>query len=289
MRDPKGYLPAIGGAEDRGIEEKQKDTLIEFKENGILKALVTLIAKHDTPKIEVISTASSLPEELAKEYKGAFKKLECLEVGHLNIQSREEAEDPKVLARLAKANCVFFTGGDQAKLCSILGGTQLFDAIKSRYEDERFFIAGTSAGAAAMSHTIITGGDPAKGYNKRQVDFGIGFGFIPEAIIDTHFDERGRLARLLQAIAAQPGIIGIGLGEDTGVIVEKGHMLTAIGSGTVVIVEGSKLSHNNYHELEDNAPITLGSVTLHTLSYADKFDLKTKELKAVGFKEYEKR
>ena len=129
---PKGFLIAIGGAEDKGIEEK-KETIVHFHKNGTLKSLLELISKYDLPRIEIISTASPVPEEQAKTYKAAFKKLDCLNVGHLNIRSRAHAENKNVLTRLQKANCVFFTGGDQSKLCSILSGTPFLDIIKSRY------------------------------------------------------------------------------------------------------------------------------------------------------------
>jgi cyanophycinase len=289
MSQVKGYLVAIGGAEDRGQNSNNgKDTILEFTQNGILKTLVELIARKEDPKIEVVTTASSVPDDLAGQYKSAFQKLECLSVGHLKIQSREEADSKKTLERLEKANCIFFSGGDQLKLCSTLGGTQFLKMIKERYEKDRFIIAGTSAGAAAMSSTIISGGQASKGYLKGQVKFSLGFGFIRDVIIDTHFDERGRLARLLQAIAGQPGTLGIGLSEDTGGILEKGYILRAIGSGSVVIVDGSQLTYNNLTELEDNAPITLGNVVLHTLSNSDQFDLQSRELRPVKFEAYEK-
>jgi cyanophycinase len=286
MNNPKGYLVAIGGAEDKGNKKKQKESIINFQENGTLQSLVQLIAKHHTPRIEVVSTASSIPTQLAAEYMSAFKRLGCTYVGHLNIQSRDQANNNNVLSRLRSANCVFFTGGDQSKLCTILSGTSFIDILKYRYAHEPFFIAGSSAGAAAMSHTIIAGGNAAKGYKKGHVNLSIGFGFMPEAIIDTHFDKRGRLARLLQAIANEPEMTGIGLSEDTGIIVENGHTLKAIGSGTIVIVEGSKLSYNNLQQLHNNAPFTLGHVVLHTLSNSDTYDTNTRELKPASFKEY---
>jgi cyanophycinase len=288
MNYPKGYLIAIGGGEDKGLINGERQKIVRFEENGILKTLVDLIEKVDTPKIALVTTASSLPDEKAKQYKAAFRKLACKDVEHLKINTREEADDAKIISRLHDVNCVFFTGGDQTKLCSTLGGTNFVSLLKQRYNEEPFFIAGSSAGAAAMSNTIISSGDPTKGYRKGQVKFSIGFGFISDAIIDTHFDERGRLARLLQAIAYQPGINGIGLGEDTGVVVQKGHILKVIGSGTAVILSGNKLTYNNLHELQDGAPITLENVMLHTLSNSDIFDLQTKELKPVMFKAYEK-
>jgi cyanophycinase len=288
MTYPKGFLVAIGGAEDKGKLQDVKDTIVHFDKNGILKSLVDLICKHDTPKIAVITTASSYPDEEAKEYKAAFRKLHDLSIDVLEIQTREQADNEKNLSALEKVNCIFFTGGNQERLCSVLGGTKFFEVMRERYFNERFFIAGTSAGASAMSHTIITDGDPVEGYRKGKIHLSIGFELVSKIILDTHFDERGRLARLLQAIATQPGILGVGLGEDTGIIIEKGHILKVIGSAVVVIIQGDKLTYNNLPILEDNAPITLGNVILHTLTHSDKFDTETNTLYPVEFKEFDK-
>jgi cyanophycinase len=156
MVHPKGYLIAIGGAEDKGTdEEKERQNSLDFFKEGILKQIVELAGKKEEPKIEVVTTASSIPDEVAQVYKKAFRKLGCVEIGHLKITNREQAESKKVLERLSNCNCVLFSGGDQLRLCSILGGTYFSDIVLERYYDEHFIIAGTSAGAAAMSSTMI--------------------------------------------------------------------------------------------------------------------------------------
>src|SRR5688572_30607188 len=239
MQYPKGYLIAIGGAEDKGSElERERQNSLDFFKQGILNHIVELAGKKTDPKIEVITTASSIPDEVAQVYKKAFRKLGCIEIGHLKITKREDADSKKVLERLEKCNCILFSGGDQLRLCSVLGGTEFTDILHERFEKEHFVIAGTSAGAAAMSNSMICGGDETKAYLKGKVELSIGLGFLQEVIIDTHFDARGRFGRLVQAIAAQPGAVGIGLDEDTGVIIEKGTKMRARGSSSVVVVDG---------------------------------------------------
>jgi cyanophycinase len=289
MQHPKGYLIAIGGAEDKGtVEEKERQNSLDFFKEGILQQIVDLAGKKLEPKIEVITTASSIPDEVAQVYKKAFKKLGCVDIGHLKILTREEADNKKTLERLEKCNCLLFSGGDQLRLCSILGGTEFMDIARERYNSEHFVIAGTSAGAAALGNTMIAGGDEAKAYLKGKVELSIGLGFLQEAIIDTHFDARGRFGRLVQAIAAQPGAIGIGLDEDTGVIIEKGRRLKAIGSSSVVIVDGSSISHNNIADIKYEMPISVANLQVSIMTNSDIYNLDTREFIGVKFSLHER-
>jgi cyanophycinase len=214
-------------------------------------------------------------------YKKAFRKLGCIEIGHMKITRREDADSKKILERLEKCNCILFSGGDQLRLCSLLGGTEFLDIMRERYASEHFVIAGTSAGAAAMSNTMICGGDETKAYLKGKVELSIGFGFLQEAIIDTHFDARGRFGRLVQAIAAQPGAVGIGLDEDTGVIIEKGTKMRAIGSSSVVVVDGTSISHNNIADIRGGMPISVANLVVHIMTHSDVFDINTREFTGV--------
>jgi cyanophycinase len=283
MQYPKGFLIAVGGAEDKGTEEeKERQNSLDFFKQGILNEIVKLSGKKVDPKIEVVTTASSIPDEVAQIYKKAFRKLGCIEIGHLKIAKREDADTRKTLDRLEKCNCILFSGGDQLRLCSVLGGTTFIDVIRERYETENFVIAGTSAGAAAMSDTMICGGDETKAYLKGKVELSIGFGFLKEAIIDTHFDARGRFGRLVQAIAAQPGAVGIGLDEDTGVIIEKGTKMRAIGSSSVVIVDGTTISHNNIADIRSGMPISVAKLAVHIMTHSDVFDINSREFTGVS-------
>lgn len=274
---PKGFLIAVGGAEDKGEEAKVRKNRLDFFSEGILKQIVELASKKTHPKIELITTASSIPDEIALVYKKAFKKLGCDEVGHLRLRTREEADNKKVLERLAKCNCILFSGGDQLRLCSALGGTHFIKIVEDRYYDEHFVIAGTSAGAAAMSNTMICGGNENRAFMKGEVELNIGFGLLQNVIIDTHFDARGRFGRLVQAIAAQPGAIGIGLDEDTAIIVEKGSRIRAIGASSVVVVDGSHVQHNNIASIKNGMPLSISNISVHAMSHSDMFDLTTRE------------
>src|SRR5690349_13770844 len=149
MNHPKGILIAIGGAEEKGLSEDMDPIKHpNFFKEGILRKILDLAGKKEEPKIEIVTTASSIPDEVGRTYKKAFKKLGGIEVGHLKITSRDDAENKKTLERLETCNCIFFSGGDQLRLCSVLGGTRFLSLLKERYQHEYFVIAGTSAGAA---------------------------------------------------------------------------------------------------------------------------------------------
>ena len=278
MTYPKGHLIAVGGAEDKGTDlEKgivQRDRL-NFFELGILKNITNLIV-GDNPCVEVVTTASSIPDEVAENYMDAFRKLGINNVGHLRIRNREDAAMPEYLERLKACNCIMFSGGNQLRLSSIFGGTKFLDALKKRYNDEEFVIGGTSAGAMAMSNTMIYEGSAALAHLKGEVKITTGLGFLQNVIIDTHFDKRGRFNRLAQAVAAQPGAIGIGLGEDTGVVVSEGHSLKAIGSGSVIIIDGQNIEYNNIADIKFGAPISVENIIVHIMSKGDIYNLETR-------------
>ncbi len=279
MAYPQGHLVAVGGAEDKGTDLEKgivQRNRLNFFELGILKNIVSLI-KDTEPRVEVVTTASSIPDEVAQNYKDAFEKLGCLNVGHMRICNREDASLPENIERLKACNCIMFSGGNQLRLSSIFGGTEFLDILKNRYHDERFLIAGTSAGAMAMGNTMIYEGSAAIAHLKGEVKITTGLGFISNVIIDTHFDKRGRFNRLAQAVAAQPGAIGIGLGEDTGVIVTEGHDLRAIGSGSVVIIDGKNIDYNNIADINFGKPISVENIVVHLMSQGDCYNLQTRK------------
>lgn len=286
MEYPKGCLVSIGGAEDKGdIKDEEKENSLDFLENGILKNVMGL-TKKDQPTIEVITTATSYPFDTFRNYKDAFTQLGCVNIGHLDVRERVSANDSQILERVKKCDAVMISGGDQSKLSAILGGTGLLNLIKERYQQEAFIIAGTSAGAASMSSTMMSGGSTEKAYFKGEISLSAGFGFISDVIIDTHFDARGRFARLAQAVAAQPGIIGIGLSEDTGVIIEHGALLKVIGSSSVTIIDGSEAEHNNIADVKKGAPISIGKLGVYVLANSDLFDLKTRQFTPIPFEDH---
>jgi cyanophycinase len=287
MNQFKGYLVSIGGAEDKSEQQSEdKESSLDFLDNGILKNVVELMQGKE-PSIEVITTATAYPDESFRNYKAAFEQLGCAHVGHLDLRDRDAANEEAVLERVRNCNGVMFSGGDQARLSALLGGSLLWRTLKQRYQCEHFVIAGTSAGAAAMSTTMINGGSAERANLKGEIDLSIGFGFISDVIIDTHFDARGRFARLVQAVAAQPGLLGIGLGEDTGVVVEKGSLLRAIGSSSVTIIDGTKAQYNNIADIKPGAPISIGMLGVYQLAHSDQFDLAKRQFIPMRFAEHQ--
>ena len=279
MTYPLGHLVAVGGAEDKGTDLEKgilERNRLNFFELGILKTIVSLIGEIG-PHVEVITTASSIPDEVAQNYKDAFEKLGCMSVGHMRIRNREDAALPEYKQRLSACNCIMFSGGNQLRLSSIFGGTDFLDLLKQRYQEGNFLIAGTSAGAMAMSNTMIYEGNAAIANLKGEVKITTGLGLLQNVIIDTHFDKRGRFNRLAQAVAAQPGAIGIGLGEDTGVIVSEGHVLKAIGSGSVVIIDGRNIEYNNIADIDFGKPISVENIIVHIMSKGDEYNLETRK------------
>jgi cyanophycinase len=279
MDIPKGKLIAIGGAEDKGTEKEygfiQKNNL-HFFALGILKRIIDE-SKGTDSHIEVITTASSIPDEVGENYINAFGKLGCLKIGVIHIKSREDALIPEYSERISKADGVMFTGGNQLRLSMIFGGTNFLKIIHKRYqEEEHFVVAGTSAGAMAMSNTMIYHGNATTAHLKGEVKITTGLGFIKDVIIDSHFEKRGRFGRLAQAVASNPSCIGIGLGEDTGVIVTGGDHMETIGSGPVVIVDGHNIRHSNIADVPEGSPIAIENLAVHVLINGNTFLLSGK-------------
>lgn len=273
-------MVSVGGAEDKGTDlEKgtQQQNNLRFFELGILRSIISLIGEGTDPKVEVITTASSIPDEVAENYINAFNKLGSNNVGHMRIRNREDASKPEYIERLKACNCVMFSGGNQLRISSLFGGTTFLDILKERYYDEHFVIAGTSAGAMAMSNTMIYEGVASQAHLKGEVKITTGLGLMQNVIIDSHFDKRGRFNRLAQAVAANPGAIGIGLGEDTGVIVTEGFHLKAIGSGSVVIIDGKNIDYNNIADIGVGQPISVENIIVHIMSKGDVYNLHTRK------------
>ena len=266
MNNPKGKLVAIGGAEDKGTDleagEIQRNNL-NFFELGILKRIVEETGGVDS-HIEVITTASMIPYEVGDNYLDAFGKIGCTKVGLMHIRNRVDAANKDFLTRIQHCKAVMFSGGNQMRLTSTFGGTKLLEIIMNRYENEAdFLVAGTSAGAMAMSNTMIYEGNASKAHLKGEVKITTGLAFMDDVIFDSHFEKRGRFGRLAQAIAANPSCIGIGLGEDTGMLITDGNVMEAIGSGLVMILDGHDIIHCNIADIPDGNPISLENLKVH--------------------------
>ncbi len=282
MEIPKGKLIAVGGAEDKGTMP-EKDFIqmnnLNFFELGILKRFVEEVGKPD-PIIEVITTASSIPEEVGENYLQAFGKMGCTRVGVIHIKNREDAQNPDYIERIKNCEGIMFSGGNQLRLTSLLGGTQFIEIILNRYTNEDFTVAGTSAGAMAMSNTMIYQGNSTTAHLKGEVKLTTGLSFVKGVIIDSHFEKRGRFGRLAQAVGLNPGSIGIGLGEDTGVLITDGTQMEAIGSGCVIIIDGHNIKHSNIADISEGSPISLENLQVHVMVKGDRYDIEDRVFKA---------
>ena len=275
MQKGKGTLIPIGGNEDKGIDENEMYTL-EFIDEGILYHVVKEAGGIDA-KIVIIPTASSIPVEVGENYMEAFQILGCTDVTVLDIRSKEDSEKKSSIELIKNANCIMFSGGDQSKITNKIGGTEIHDILVNRYRNEEdFVIAGTSAGAMAMASEMIAGGSAAEAFIKGAVTMYKGLSLIPELIIDTHFIRRGRFGRQSEAVAKFPNLIGIGLAEDTGMIIKNGNDCTVIGSGMAIVFDGYTLTHNNEKVLKEGTPMTMANLRIHVLSNGDQFDIKNR-------------
>jgi cyanophycinase len=278
---PKGKLIAIGGAEDKGNAESKSPAFEHnFIEDGILKRVVQE-AGGTGARLALITAASSIPEEVAQNYRDAFGKLGVAELDVLEIRDRKDVK-PEMIKRLAKASGVMMSGGNQLRLTTIFGGTAFLELMKRRYrEEEGFVIAGTSAGAMCMSSTMIYQGHSSTGLIKGGVKMTTGAGLIHDVIIDSHFVERGRFSRLTQAVAGNPNAIGIGLGEDTGVVITDGEMLETIGSGQVMIFDGHDISYSDFADVEEGQPFSIEGMHVHIISKGHSYSVKQRVFTAV--------
>ena len=274
-----GTLIPIGGNEDKGIDTGEQFHL-EFIQESILSRVVRE-SGGQASKIVVIPTASSIPDEVARNYIQAFEKLGCEDIHIMDIRSRKESEDSANLAVMEQAGCVMFSGGNQSKITKNIRETALHGIMLERYRSDKLVIAGTSAGAMCMSQEMIAGGSSREAFVKGAVKMDQGLGFIPHLTIDSHFIRRGRFGRLAEAVAKFPTMIGIGLAEDTGMVIKRGKIFEVIGSGMVILFDPRKLKHNNQQVLEEGTPMSLTNLKTHVLANGDRFNIKKGKVKVL--------
>ncbi len=257
---------AIGGKESKSEENRsqaQEDNR-GFVSEQILKRFVDEL-QGKKPLVVIIPAASSLPEESAQDYLTVFKALGVKNIRVVDIRTREDAKNPENIELVDRAAGIMITGGDQLRLTSILGGSPFLERIKERYINEPVIVAGTSAGASAMSTSMIYAGETQGGMLKGQMSATAGLDLLKNVAIDTHFIQRGRIIRMAQAVAQNPGCIGIGLEEDTAVLLKEGKELEVVGSGLVTILDGMDISSTNIYEIEAGEPFTICDLKLHLL------------------------
>lgn len=281
MSIAKGKLIAIGGAEDKGTDLEKGEigrNNLNFFELGILRRIVEE-AGGPSSRIEVVTTASMIPYEVGDGYLNAFGKIGCTNIGLIHVRSRADVQDNSYNERIKAAAAVMFSGGNQMRLSSIFGGTTFLNILEDRYQnDANFIIAGTSAGAMAMSNTMIYEGNASKAHLKGEVKLTTGLALIDSVIIDSHFEKRGRFGRLAQAVATNPACVGIGLGEDTGMIItEGGNKMEAIGSGCVMIIDGHDIRFTNIADIPDGNPYSLEGLRVHICEKGNGYLVKERK------------
>ena len=258
-----GNLIIIGGAEDKKGKKEILTRVCDCinKENDILL---------------VATIATEYPKEAASKYKKAFGEIGVRHIEILDISKRRDAYKKENISLIKKASLIFFTGGDQLKITSLLGGSPAYSALKEMY-DKGIYIVGTSAGASVMSGTMIIDGNNEEAPKKCILEMSPGLGLIKNVIVDQHFDQRGRIGRLLTGVAQNPEVLGIGIDENTAIVVNKDGEILVIGEGAVYFIDGSEISYTNVSEQNNEEVLSMYNVKMHVLKNGNRFSLIKKE------------
>lgn len=268
---PQGTLVVIGGKENKGEDgPENKKKPADFIKLQVLDAFKDATHKRD-PVIEVVTTASSLGPESFEDYQKVFEKIGVNNVGHIHHNSREEVLLDSVMERLKNADGIFFAGGNQLKLTGFYGGTNFLTYLKSRYINEQLTIGGTSAGAMALSTPMIYAGNEEVQELGGEIKVTTGLEFLKDVCIDTHFVHRGRFVRMAQVVVTNPTCIGIGIEEDTAIIIEHGLEMKVIGTGLVIVIKGFEIKESSIKDFAEDKPITTRDLRVHLLADGDSY------------------
>jgi len=279
VKTPKGKLLLVGGGQD--LQEGKSiglDPNEEAKRFAILKELIPKKKFLGKECIEIITSASTEPNKINKLYSKAFKKIGFSEVGFIYVGNSLESKKPDFIKRIKKAHAVLFSGGNQFRLSTILGGSDVLDAVLQRYmSDPNFIVAGTSAGAMALPEIMIIDGEKNDTLVNKNLKISSGFDFIHQCIVDTHFIQRGRFGRLAEAVVMNPRFLGIGIGEDTALLIRKGNQAVCKGSGIVIIIDGKGVRHTNIAYAEEGEALCIENLKVHILSKENGFLFNERE------------
>ncbi|HEY9751281.1 MAG TPA: cyanophycinase [Allocoleopsis sp.] len=256
----KTAVMIIGGAEDK----------VHGKE--ILTAFFHRAGGTDA-RIAIIPCASREPATIGDRYRTIFEDMGAKAIEVLDIRERDQCEDSIWRTFLESCTGVFMTGGDQLRLCALLADTSLMEEVRRRAVGGEITLAGTSAGAAVMGHHMIAGGGSGEHPNRSLVDMATGLAIIPEIIVDQHFHNRNRMARLMSAIAAYPDRLGVGIDEDTCALFEGDGLLHVLGKGSVTVIDPGDLSYTNQPSVDATEPLSIHNLRVHILSYGDTYHL----------------
>ncbi|WP_276496925.1 cyanophycinase [Pontibacter litorisediminis] len=273
---PKGRLLAIGGHESKGEGDKTEDQErnVEFESEQILRFFASEL-KGDSPTVVLIPTASAVPDKMIKDYQKVLGEMGVKKVEVMDVRNRKEAMDDGLCEMVEGAAGIFFTGGSQLRLTSIFGGTKVLQLMKERFTYDDVLIAGTSAGAVALSTPMIYEVMTQGGFVKGDVRVTTGLEFIKNVAFDTHFIQRGRMVRMAQCIVTNPGCIGIGLEEDTAVYVTEGRQMQVLGSGLITVINGLDLTCSDIYKIDTGHPFSVRDLRVHLLADGEKYTMPT--------------
>jgi cyanophycinase len=258
-KQSSGTLIIIGGGEDKTHER-------------IILQEVSRRAREARGKLVIATVATTLPEEMADEYVKVFKELGVQQIDVLDIRNRRDAYDERNIEKLAGAAMLFFTGGDQLRITGHLGDSPIYSLIQEIY-DRGGTIAGTSAGASVMSETMMVSGVQDESNTIGSLSMAPGLGLLKGVIIDQHFAERGRIGRLLGAVAHNPRNLGVGIDENTAIVLDNQNCFSVIGEGAVYVVDGTGLSDTNLAEGDRHEILSCFDIKLHVLKADQHFDI----------------
>jgi cyanophycinase len=259
----RGCLMLIGGHED--IDDRCE----------LLKLLIQLSGAAEG-ELVICTAATEQQETTARRYRDVFRRLGVSELSILCLRDRSDADDTSNHRMLQRAACLFFTGGDQVRITSLLGGSRL-DELMHRCYRKGMMVAGTSAGASVMSDAMMVSGRGDDAPRTGMANIAPGFGFLEGIIVDQHFDQRGRIGRLLAALAQNPKTLGVGIDEDTALLVEGGRQCRVLGSQTVTLIDSRRSGHSNVSERQPSAPLAFTDIVVHVLPEGYGFSLDTRE------------
>lgn len=262
----KRTIMVIGGAEDKVHGREILRTF--FMKSGGSEA-----------KIAIVPSASREPALQGERYVQIFQEMGASQIWVFDIRERFQGDDPIWSNYLEECTGIFITGGDQLRLCSLLADTPLMNKIRDKARSGQIVLAGTSAGAAVMGYHMIAGGGSGSSPNRSLVDMTVGLDFIPNVIVDQHFHNRNRMARLLSAISTHPDKLGIGVDEDTCAMFDGDGLIQVLGKGTVTVVDTQEMSHTNAQDIDTTDPLSLFNLRLHILAHGDCFDLHSRTAK----------
>ncbi|MDB9311732.1 cyanophycinase [Spirulina sp. CS-785/01] len=257
----KNAILVIGGAEDKVHGREILHTF--FNRSGGTDAMIA-----------IVPSASREPMLVGDRYRHIFEDMGAKRIELLDIRERSQGEDSFYLRYIEECTGVFLTGGDQLRLCGLLAETPIMERIRDRVQKGEITVAGTSAGAAVMGHHMIGGGGSGESPNRSLVDMAMGLGIIPEVVVDQHFHNRNRMARLLSAVAIHPDRLAMGIDEDTCAMFEADSWVQVLGKGTVTIIDAQNLSYTNQIQVGVSDPLSLHSLRVHVLCHGDRFHLE---------------